>query len=101
LGDRGEPVFIERAFAQRNERDQPVKRAALEIVEAQLARHAARDGALARGGRTVDRDHRHAHAAIFPNCAKKSGKVFATHCGSLMRTGTPPSETSAKLIAMR
>ena len=31
----------------------------------------------------------------------EEGKVLATHCGSLMRTGTPPSATREKLIAIR
>ena len=38
---------------------------------------------------------------IAAKASKNSGKVFATQPGSLIRTGTPPSATSEKHIAMR
>ncbi len=38
---------------------------------------------------------------IWDSTSKYSGKVLLTHCGSLMRTVTPPSAASEKHIAMR
>src|SRR5947208_1258279 len=83
------------------QRDEPVERPALQVMEPQRCRHAARHGALARCGGAVDGNDWNAHFEMLASTAKYSGKVFATHSGSLIVTGTPPSAASEKHIAMR
>src|SRR5712692_750252 len=99
--DFRERDFVLHAPAQRSERDQPVERAAFQVMKAERVGDVPRDRPLARGGRAVDGDHGHVHETIFLKKLKNSGNVLATHWGSLIVTGTPPSATSEKLIAMR
>ncbi|MNT31155.1 hypothetical protein D3C72_1669800 [compost metagenome] len=55
-GQPGDLVFVfpAHAFAQRVQRGQPVQRAGIEIMEAQLAGNKCRHGAFAGGGRAID-----------------------------------------------
>src|SRR2546422_2511822 len=103
LGDLRQGLLGAHPVPQRHERDQAVERAAFEVVKRQLIGHAPGDRALAGGRGTIDGDHRRAchAAAMLAKALKYSGKVLATQPGSLMRTGTPPSAASEKLIAMR
>ena len=94
-------VVQRRAAILRGQPDQAVEAPLSRIMDAQRRRHALRHRALAGSRRAVDGDDGHATASLRQSASKYSGKVLATHFGSLMRTATPPSAASEKHIAMR
>lgn len=93
--------------AQRCEGDQPVQRPAIEVVKPQRGGNTLCNRSLSGCRGPVNRNDRWRTncqllgPAILASTSKKSGNVFATHRGSLMRTATPPAATSAKDIAIR
>ena len=99
--DTGKVILSILARLKGPQGNKPVERPAFKIVKPERVRDPARHRPLARGRRPVDGDHGNAHDRIFFQESKNPGKVLATQPGSLMVTGTPPSATSEKLIAMR
>src|SRR5437868_6200785 len=65
-----ERPLIDGALPEGEQRHEPVERTALEVMEAQALRDAARDRPFARGRGTVDRDHRCLHARIVSSSRK-------------------------------
>ena len=67
-------LVVERnARVQCLQRDQPIQRSAVEVMESKCSRDALRDRALARRGRAIDGDH-HRHGVAHRARARNSAK---------------------------